>query len=251
MSKKYRSAMDEIKMSDALKKKIVKASAQKKRKRLRPVYISAAAGLAACLAIVITLHHASIIRDERVSTPEFETAQASEIPYTAAAENETATSGSAAEPNEKTAVAKADTKTKSEAETADTKTAKATKEAQQNKTETKTKSAQTVVTETKDITASESETNEQPESGDTNPQTDTQIEVASADMAEDATEIMVAKTGEAEATETMPEAAAEPPAASARHSGGGGGGGGTATAASAPMPQPTEDATEEATDENH
>lgn len=230
--------MDGIKMSDTLKTKIVKASAQKKnkRKRLRPVYISAAAGLAACLAVVITLHHSSVIRDERVTTPEFDTAQASEIPYTSLLEVETAKPRSVPKSGEKTAVAKANPKERTDAQTDDAKTAKTTGVTQQRKTEPKTESAQTAVTDTKDTSVTETETNEQPEAAATESETDTQTETAAADTEEETTEIMVAKADEAEITETMPVDAAEPPATNARSSG-------TAAAASAPMP--TEEATAE------
>ncbi|MBR0366482.1 MAG: hypothetical protein IJH94_06760 [Clostridia bacterium] len=247
MSKKYRSAMDEIKMSDALKKRIVKASAQKKKRRklIRPVYISAAAGLAACFAIVITLHHASVTKDERVTATEFETAQASEIPYNVAAEDKAAES--VTEPTEKTSVAKADTKIKTDAGTRKDKTAKVNEGTLQGKTESITESAQAAVTGTTDSAAAEPETNEQPEASAAGSETDTVIEAASANAAEDTTEITVAKAVERKMPEAMPEDAAEPPSTSVRRSGGGGG---TAPAASVPMPQPTEAPTEDAADEN-
>ena len=250
MSKSYRSAMDEIRMSDELKKKIIKASAKgekRKGKLISPVYIGAASGIAACLALVFVLNHAYIVPEEQKA--QVEMAQASEQPESNSFE--LADAG-------ETEVDTADSTVGNTNNTADTQNKKTEQHATQA-TEKKAKKQDTSVT--KEIATAKAQDTGNAKETSTAPETAAEpANTASAENAQPAEtepeEIVVAAarimskaTDEgmtaAEAVEdgALPEydnAAAM--RASAPRSGGGGG----SIAASASTTQPTEEPTEEA-----
>lgn len=268
MSKSYRSAMDEIKMSDELKKKIMNASAKgekQKGKLIRPVYVGIASGLAASFVLVFALHHAYIAPVEHPTQNEM--AQASEPPESNTfelakadeavvdtADNAEKDTDITADSGNKKAQQQAAPVAKEKAKQQDTPVAKESAEVKIQDT-SKAKETSTV-SEAAPATAAERENtvpeeNEQP--AETEPE---EIVVAAAKtMSEPAAEKAPASE---ESLPDMDNAAAMRSAAP--RSGGGGGGGvvsrsdesasaGSSVAASAAMTQPTDDPTDEPTEE--
>lgn len=243
--------MDEIRMSEELKKKIMKTSAKgekRKGKLIRPVYIGVASGIAASFVLVFALHYVYIAPEHPAQN---ELAQASELPGSNTFELAEA-GDTASDAADGTVGDKNNTKDNGNEKAKQQDTLVANERAEVQAQDTGKAKEASKVSEAAPATAAESSntvSEEKEQAVETEPE---EIMVASARiMSEPAAE--KASTSE----ESLPDVdnAAAMRAAAPRSGGGGGGGvprsGGSAgaggsAAASAPLPQQTEEPTEEA-----
>lgn len=226
MSESYKSAMDKIKMSDELKEKIIGASAQreKKKKIIRPVYIGAAAALAACVALVFSVGGMNTRSVDDKSGSGLEVAQNS------APDTEHTEPDSAAEPEEDAAAAP-------EADGAGDGDAGGT-----NTSRTGGKASRSEQDKGSGSTGADGTEGAKPESVESEPDQSgsTEPEVVASAIAPDNTADRAEENEENIVTAKVPEdshASSSSGGSAARHGGGGGG---------AAAPKPTEAPTEEA-----